>query len=103
MLNLDFIIEAQIQAPKGAHTKFSLIKNMHAAITFQFNILPLSKNIYWLTIQTFSCYALKMYAIYMYVCPKLLHHLCSQSKFTKLFTQEVFFIFFVWQIQYYDK
>ncbi len=27
-LNLDFIIEAQIQAPKAAHTKFSLIKNM---------------------------------------------------------------------------
>ncbi len=28
-LNLDFIIEAKIQAPKVAHTMFSLIKNMH--------------------------------------------------------------------------
>ncbi len=43
-LNLDFIIEAHIQAPKAAHAKFSLIKNMHfhlfigymAAITFRF-------------------------------------------------------------------
>ncbi len=51
-LNLDFIIEAQIQAPKAAHSTFSLIKNMHfhlfigymAAITFQFKILPLLKN-----------------------------------------------------------
>ncbi len=49
---MDFIIEAQIQAPKAAHTKFSLIKNMHfrlfigymAAISFQFKILPLLKN-----------------------------------------------------------
>ncbi len=51
-LNLDFIIEAQIQTPKAAHTKLSLIKNIifhlfidyMAAITFQFKILPLLKN-----------------------------------------------------------
>ncbi len=50
-LNLDFIIEAQIQAPKAAHTKLSLIKNMHfhlftgymATITFQFKNVAIVK------------------------------------------------------------
>ncbi len=80
ILNLDFIIEAQIQAPKAAHTKLSLIKNMHSHVfiysnlcigymatkTFQFkNVAIVKKMLYWLTIQTFSCYALKMYAIYV--------------------------------------
>ncbi len=36
-LNLDFIIEAQIQEPKAAHTKFSLIKNMHFHLFIGYN------------------------------------------------------------------
>ncbi len=52
-LNLDFIIKAQIQAPKTAHAKFSLIKNMHfhlfigykATITFQFKNVAIDKKI----------------------------------------------------------
>ncbi len=62
-LNLDFIIEEQIQAPKAAQTKFSLMKKMHfnlfigymATITFQL------KN----ALLTDDCYALKMHAIYI--------------------------------------
>ncbi len=50
-LNLDFIIEAQIQAPKAAHTKFSLIQNMHshlfigymATITFELKNVAIVK------------------------------------------------------------
>ncbi len=93
-LNRDFIIEAQILAPKAAHTKLSLIKNMHfhlfigymATIIFQFKMLPLLKNAlptddsdFQLLCSQNVCH---MCLTLGRLCPKLLHDLCSQSQFT---------------------
>ncbi len=85
-LNLDFLIKAQIQAPKAAHTMLYLIKNMHfnlfigymATIIFQLQNLPLLRNALLTDNSDFQLLCSQNVChINVCLCPKLLHHLCS--------------------------
>ncbi len=102
-LNRYFIIEAQIQVPKAARTKFSLIKNIHfhlfigymATITFQFKNFAIVKKCFtdWRFRLSVVMLSKCMHIYVCRPCPKLLHHLCSQSQFTKVIYSILFFFF----------